>query len=71
MAHCPVMAVSKQAELLSGDDGRGDFVVVNGRCQVRTEDGHRVVVIAGMTWAHYAVGDRMAEAHAMVGLVDQ
>ena len=47
------------------------LVVVNGRCQVRTEGGQRVVVVAGITWAHYAAGDRMAEAHTMVELVDQ
>ncbi|MEK7219041.1 MAG: helix-turn-helix domain-containing protein, partial [Patescibacteria group bacterium] len=38
---------------------------------MRTQDGHRVVIVAGVVVAHYAVGDRMAEAHAMVNLVDQ
>jgi transposase len=48
-----------------------DTQVLNARCLVRTRDGHRVVVVAGMTLAQYAVGDRMSEAHAMVSLIDQ
>ena len=44
---------------------------VSARCLMRTQDGHRVVIVAGVVIAHYAVGDRMAEAHAMVDLVDQ
>jgi len=45
--------------------------VLNDRCLVRTQDGHRVVIVAGMPLAHYAVTDRMSEAHAMVNLIDQ
>ncbi|MBI2930502.1 MAG: transposase [Planctomycetes bacterium] len=45
--------------------------VINDRCQMRTQGGHRVVVVAGVVLAQYAIGDRMAEAHAMVGLVEQ
>jgi transposase len=44
---------------------------VNGRCLVRTRDGHRVVLVAGIAVAQYALGDHMAEAHAMINLVDQ
>lgn len=44
---------------------------VNAHCLMRTQDGHRVVVVAGIVIAQYALGDRMAEAHAMVGLIDQ
>jgi transposase len=46
-------------------------VAINARCQLRTADGHRLVTVAGMPIASYAVGDGMAEAHAMVILVDQ
>jgi hypothetical protein len=46
-------------------------VVINDRCLIRTRHGHRVVIIAGIVLAQYAVGDRMAEAHAMVSLVEQ
>jgi transposase len=45
--------------------------VINDRCVVRTEDGHRVVIVAGITLAQYAVGDAMAEAYAMISLVEQ
>jgi len=50
------------------DDG---LVIVNGRVQVRTADGHRVVTCHGAPFAHFEVGDRMAEAHAIVSLVEQ
>jgi hypothetical protein len=46
-------------------------VQINDRCVIRTRDGHRVVVVSGVALAQYTVGDRMAEAHAMVSLVEQ
>lgn len=46
-------------------------LVLNDRCVVRTQDGHRAVLVAGLPWAHYAMTDRMSEAHAMVSLIDQ
>jgi len=48
-----------------------DMRVINARCLMRTQDGHRVVIVSGVVLAHYALGDRMAEAHAMVSLVEQ
>jgi transposase len=48
-----------------------DTRVINERCLLRTQDGHRVVIVSGVVLAHYALGDRMAEAHAMVSLVEQ
>jgi transposase len=45
--------------------------VLNDRCLVRTQAGHRGVVVSGVTLAHYAVGDALAEAYAMVNLVEQ
>ena len=44
---------------------------INERCSVRTQDGYRVVTVSGIALTQYAVGDRMAEAHAMVSLVEQ
>jgi transposase len=44
---------------------------INDRCLVRTQDGHRVVIVSGVVLAQYALADRMAEAHAMVNLVEQ
>jgi transposase len=45
--------------------------VINDRCLLKTQDGHRVVLVSGMVLAQYALADRMAEAHAVVGLVEQ
>ena len=52
------------------DDG-GKLVVVNERCQVRSRDGRRLIVVGGAVIAQYAVGDRMSEALAMVNLIEQ
>ncbi len=52
---------------LTSDEGT---VLVNDRCVVRTAEGFRVVVVSGVILAHYAVADRMAEAYAMVNLVE-
>jgi hypothetical protein len=48
-----------------------DTVVVNDRCLIRTQHGHQVVIVSGIVLAQYAVGDRLAEGHAMVSLVEQ
>jgi transposase len=48
-----------------------DLCAINHQCQIRTQDGHRVVMVSGIVLAHYAPSDRMAEAHAMVSLVEQ
>ena len=57
-----------QRELFPPTSVPQDAIAINARCLVRTQDGHRVVLVAGMPTAHYAVGDAMAEAHAMVSL---
>ncbi len=62
---------TRQAELFPSSGGPPDgAVVVNERCVLRTAEGRRIVVVCGLPLAQYAVGDRMAEAHAMVTLVD-
>ena len=45
-------------------------IVINARCTVRTEDELRVVVVAGFRLHHYNINDAVAEAYAMVSLVD-
>jgi len=45
--------------------------VINDRCLTRSQDGHRIVVVAGMVVAQYDARDNMAEAYAMVSLIDQ
>jgi transposase len=61
----------QQSELFGKSETPSDTIAVNARCVLRTQEGHRVVAVGGVTLAHYAVGDRMSEAHAMVSLVEQ
>ncbi len=66
------MAGPKGQGVLFGADRADDGVTfINDRCALRRQDGHGVVVFAGMVLSQFALGDRMAEAHAMVSLVDQ
>jgi len=44
---------------------------VNDRCLLRTRDGHRLVIVSGIVLSQYVLEDRMAEAYAMVSLVEQ
>lgn len=62
-----------QGELFAdaGDVPHGGVISINGRCQLRTADGHRLVSVTGVPIAHYVLGDQMAEGHAMVSLVEQ
>jgi transposase len=48
-----------------------DLILINDRCLMRTQEGYRVVIVSGVVIAQYALGDGMAEAHAMVSLVEQ
>ncbi len=45
--------------------------LINERCLIRTQDEHRVVLVSGIVLAQYALTDQMAEAYAMVNLVEQ
>src|SRR5215510_16156078 len=45
-------------------------VVINARCSLRTEADQRVIVGAGLPVHHYRAEDEVAEAYAMVFLVD-
>ncbi len=47
-----------------------DTVIINARCSLRIEDEQRVVVIAGLPVHHYQADDPVAEAYAMVFLVE-
>ena len=60
-----------QGELFSEVGAPEGTICVNARCLIRTQDGHRVVIVAGVVIAQYALGDPMAEAHAMVSLIDR
>jgi transposase len=45
-------------------------VVINARCTLRIEAGQRVIVVAGLPVHHYDAEDVVAEAYAMVFLVE-
>jgi hypothetical protein len=61
----------EERELFPERSAPEDAIQVNDRCLVRTQDERRVVVVSGIVLAQYAAGDRMAEAHAMVSLVER
>jgi transposase len=46
-------------------------IAINVRATLRSGDGYRAVFVADIPIAHFAEGDRMAEAHAMVMLVER
>jgi Winged helix-turn helix len=45
-------------------------VVINARCTLRVEEDRRVIVVGGLPVHHYRSDDAVAEAYAMVLLVD-
>ena len=47
-----------------------DTVFINTRCTLRTEEDQRVVVVGGLPVYHYCAADSVAEAYAMVMLVE-
>jgi hypothetical protein len=51
-----------QPELFPPETAPPDAIGINARCLLRTRDGQRAVLVAGVPIAHYAVGDAMAEA---------
>ena len=66
------MATSdEQEDLFPGMTLARQALIVNDRCLVRTQDGHRVIMVSGIVHSQYTVGDHMAEAYAMVSLVEQ
>ena len=65
------MATAQNQDLFPDFHNPEGLRVINDRCLVRTQGGHRVVIVSGIILAQYAVTDRMAEAHAMISLVEQ
>src|SRR3974390_2997552 len=45
-------------------------VVINARCSLRIDADQRVIVVAGLPVHHYRAEDAVAEAYAMVFLVE-
>ena len=47
-----------------------NIVVINARCTLRAQEDQRVIVVAGLPVHHYRADDVVAEAYAMVLLVE-
>ena len=60
---------SEQPELALDIPPSPETIPINGRCTLKKEGSVCVVYVAGLPVHHWAVGDRMAEAYAMVCLV--
>ncbi len=62
--------MSTQQALALPSPGPSNTVVINARCSLRIEADQRVIVIAGLPVHHYRAEDAVAEAYAMVFLVE-
>ena len=63
--------IARQGELFPTPTPPEGTVVINDRCLIRTQDGHRLVIVSGIVLSQYALDDHMAEAYAMVTLFEQ
>lgn len=61
----------KQRDLFPEPVVPAGTTVINDRCLIRTEHDFRIVIVSGIVLLQYAADDRMAEAYAMVSLVQQ
>ena len=62
--------MSTQQALALPSPAPSNIVVINARCTVRIEADQRVIVVAGLPVHHYRAEDAVAEAYAMVFLVE-
>jgi transposase len=62
--------MSTQQALALPPPAASNTVVINARCSLRIEADERVVVVAGLPVHHYRAEDAVAEAYAMVFLVE-
>jgi transposase len=65
------MATADNDDLFPEVRNPKDLRVINERCLARSQNGYCVVLVSGIVLAQYASNDRMAEAYAMVSLVEQ
>ena len=63
--------MSAQQDLPLPPPAASNAVVINARCSLRIEADQRVIVVAGLPVHHYCADDAVAEAYAMVFLVEQ
>jgi len=62
---------AKQRDLFPEPGVPTGTTVINDRCLIRTEQDFCIVIVSGIVLLQYAADDRMAEAYAMVSLVQQ
>jgi len=62
--------MNMQLALELPSSGCSNTVVINARCTLRAEEDQRVIVVGGLAVYHYCAADSVAEAYAMVMLVD-
>ena len=65
------MATQPRDDLFPDVQNPENLRVINERCLLRTQHRHRVVLVSGIVLSQYSLDDHMAEAHAMVSLVEQ
>ena len=62
--------MSTQEALALPSPAPSNTVVINARCSLRIEADQRVIVVAGLPVHHYRAEDKVAEAYAMVFVVE-
>jgi DNA invertase Pin-like site-specific DNA recombinase len=62
--------MSGQIALALPPSKRSETIIVNGRCTLRIEGEQRVVLVAGLVVHSYNAEDAVAEAYAIVLLVE-
>src|SRR5262247_3449326 len=63
-------SMSTQQALALPSPAPSNSIVINARCSLRTEADQRVIVVTGLPVHHYRAEDEVAEAYAMVFLVN-
>jgi hypothetical protein len=62
--------MSAQQDLPLPSAAASNTVVVNARCSLRIEADQRAIIVAGLPVHRYCADDAVAEAYAMVFLVE-
>ena len=65
------MYVTQKDDLFPDTRNPEHLRVINSRCLLRCQEDHCVVLVSGIPLAQFSSRDHMAEAHAMVSLVEQ
>jgi transposase len=63
--------MSAQQELPLPSPAASNTVIINARCRLRIEADQRAIIVGGLPVHHYCANDAVAEAYAMVFLVEQ